>query len=283
MCRVSAAAIIGAGPYGAAIAHALAERARFREVRLIDEAGSAAAGKALDIQQTGPVVGYDTRLTSAPDPLAAAGAGVIVIADRIEGGEWRGDAGLALVGRLMRAGITAPIVFAGADANWLIETAAAELHVPADRMAGTAAAVMVSAVRTMTALEVDGSGVDVDVPVVGRPGAFVVGWSSATLGGSLVADRVPAHRLVAIADRLGRLWPPGPLAVAAPTARVVEALASGSRRLHHASAIASDATIGAGLGVRGQALLLPLLLGQGRILKQVPPSLSPRERTLSGR
>ena len=47
--------------------------------------------------------------------------------------------------------------------------------------------------------------------------------------------------------------------------------------------IASDATIGAGLGVRGQALLLPLLLGKGRILKQVPPSLSPRERTLSGR
>jgi malate dehydrogenase len=275
---VSSAAILGAGPLGATIAHYLAERARFDEVRLIDERESVAAGKALDIRQTGPIDGFDTRVTSAGDVLAAAGASVVIVADQVDGGEWRGDAALALVGRLMRGGLTAPLVFAGADATWLIEAAAAELHVPADRMVGTAASALVGTVRAFTALEVGASGVDVSVTVVGRPGSFVIGWSSAVIGGALVADRLAAHRMLAISDSLRKFWPPGPQSVAAPTARVAEALAFGSRRLHQATALASEATVAAGLGTRGRALMLPLSLGSGRILGQVPPTLSPQEK-----
>ena len=71
---MSSAAILGAGAVGSAIAQRLAERGRVREVRLIDENGPVAAGKALDILQSGPIGRYDTRLTATHDPLFAATA-----------------------------------------------------------------------------------------------------------------------------------------------------------------------------------------------------------------
>jgi hypothetical protein len=53
---------------GGAIASTLAIRARVTAIRLIDRAADLAAGKALDIQQAGPVEGFDTRLTASSDP-----------------------------------------------------------------------------------------------------------------------------------------------------------------------------------------------------------------------
>ncbi len=76
MVAVSTVAIIGAGPIGASIAHTLARRARVRNVRLIDAASSVAVGKALDIKQSGPVEGFDTRVSGDGNVLAAAGASV---------------------------------------------------------------------------------------------------------------------------------------------------------------------------------------------------------------
>ena len=60
---MSTVAIIGAGPLGGALAHALAARARVGEVRLIDPEGRVAEGKALDILQSSPVEQFNTRVT----------------------------------------------------------------------------------------------------------------------------------------------------------------------------------------------------------------------------
>ena len=59
---MSVAAILGAGPIGGAVAHRLAELGAVREIRWIDENVAAAAGKALDIAQAGPIARFDTRL-----------------------------------------------------------------------------------------------------------------------------------------------------------------------------------------------------------------------------
>jgi len=123
---MSSAAILGAGPIGSAIAHRLAERARVGEIKLIDEAGAVAAGKALDIRQAGPVDGYDTSISGAADVLSATGADVIVFADPVADGEWEGERGLALVQRLVRAGTSATFVFAGPKQTSLMEAAARE-------------------------------------------------------------------------------------------------------------------------------------------------------------
>lgn len=265
-------AILGAGPIGASIAHTLARRARVRDVCLIDAAASVAAGKALDIKQSGPVEGYDTRVSGDGDALAAVGASVIVIADSHESGEWEGDRGLALVRQLVSAGATGPFVFAGPKQTWLMEAAAAELGIAADRILGTAAAALTGAVRGLVALETNGSGADVSLVVTGRPPAFVIAWSSATIGGALITDRVPAHRLLAISNQMKGLWPTGPYAIAAATAPIVEGLLSGTR-----AQVPAVTIVDRDLGVRNRAALLPVTLGNGRVLAQHKPTLSQQE------
>lgn len=270
---MSTVAILGSGPIGAGIAHTLARRARVRDVRLIDAAAGVAAGKALDILQSGPVEGYDTRVSGEGNVLVAARADVIVIADASGEGEWEGDRGLALVRQLMSAGATAPLVFAGPKQTWLMEAVARELGVPADRIVGTAAAALTGAIRGLVALEAEGSGADVSLVVAGRPPAFVIAWSSATIGGALVTDRVPAHRLMAISHQLKALWPTGPYAIAAATAPVVEGLIAGTR-----AHLPGVTIVDQEWEVRNRAALLPLTLGHGRIVARHMPSFSGQER-----
>ncbi len=280
---MSTVAILGAGPIGASVAHTLARRARVRDVRLIDDAAGVAAGKALDIRQSGPIEDYDTRVSGAGDILAAVSADAIVIADTHSEGEWEGDRGLALMRQLVTAGATGPFVFAGPRQTWLMEAVARELGVPGDRLIGTAASALTGAVRGLVALEANGSGADVSLVVSGRPPAFVIAWSSATIGGALVTDRVPAHRLLAISQQLKGLWPTGPYAIAAATALIVEGLLSATRAHLPATTIVDSEW-----GVKGRAALLPLTLGNGRVLAHHTPSFSAQERVeflngLSGR
>jgi malate dehydrogenase len=270
---MAVAAILGAGSLGGTIAHRLALGGRFREIRLVDASSEAAAGKALDIQQSGAVDRFQTRLAGTSDPLSAAGASVIILADAVDAGEWEGDGGLALVRQLVRAGTDAAFVFAGARQLWLMEGAVRELDLAADRLIGTAASALVGAACALVGIELDESSRDVQVTVAGRPPSFVVGWSSATVAGSLLTGRVPAHRLLAIGETLKRLWPPGPQAIAAATARAAEGLVFGSRQLQHAVTILDGE-----FGVRHVAAMLPLRLGHGRVLERMVPSLSPLER-----
>ncbi len=269
---MSFVAILGAGPIGAAVAHRLAERTRVREVRLIDDKADVAAGKALDILPSGPIGRFDTAVSGSGDLLAAVGAQAIVIADTVADGEWQGERGLALIRQLLRAGSAGPFVFAGPSQVTLMETAARELHAPNVGLVGTAASAVAASVAALASIEAGHSGVE--VAVAGRPPALVIGWSTATLAGSPLADRVPAHRLLALSQALPRLWPPGPQAIAAPTALVVEALIAGSRRLRQAMTVLDGE-----FGVRGVAAMLPLELGNGRVLARIVPSLSPQERT----
>ena len=87
---MSTVAILGAGPLGGAVAHAIAERGLASRVLLIDPTGQIAAGKALDIQQAGAITGAATHLDGTTDMDRAIGCDVCVVADRGgPGGEWR--------------------------------------------------------------------------------------------------------------------------------------------------------------------------------------------------
>src|ERR671912_1890007 len=92
--------IIGAGEIGATTALALARLGCAREIRLVGNSGTVAAGKALDILQAGPIEGCDVRVTGSTDVTAAATASAVVIADRETlDGEWRGGGGVGFGGR----------------------------------------------------------------------------------------------------------------------------------------------------------------------------------------
>jgi malate dehydrogenase len=72
-------AIIGAGRVGESTAQFLAESSLAREIALLDVREGAAAGAALDIQETAPLLGFDTRLVGDTDPGVIAGAELVII------------------------------------------------------------------------------------------------------------------------------------------------------------------------------------------------------------
>src|SRR5688500_7146357 len=101
---MSDVAIIGAGELGGALAHVLARREVASAIRLIDETGSVAAGKALDIMQAAPIESWTTRLSGSTELTTAAGAALLFVADRVSGGEWRDEDGLLLLKRIAHLG-----------------------------------------------------------------------------------------------------------------------------------------------------------------------------------
>lgn len=263
-------AIIGAGPLGGATAHKLASRSRVAEVRLIDPAESLARGKALDIQQAGPVENFSTALTAHGSILAAAGAQTIIIADEATGTEHSGEPGLSLVRQLEASGVTAPLVFAGASQRPLIGLASRELHVDARRLVGSAPHALASALRAMSAVVLDASAVEISLDVFGVPPRHaVIAWHEGTISGQPLTAVMGAHEIAALSSRVSGLWPPGPYALASAAARVAEALCLGSRRRY-------SCFVDAG---RGRIAAMPVELRPGGIKRIIEPSLSSVERT----
>ena len=269
-------AIAGAGALGGALAQRLASRARTGEVRLIDERADIAQGKALDIQQSGPIDGFNTRLSAAGSLEAAAGADAIVIADAAAGDqEHSGEAGLSLIRRLAAVEVSAPFIFAGTAQRSVLARAASELRIPRRRLIGSAPYALESAVRALAALEADASGVEIQLRVVGvPPDAAVIAWEEATAFGQPISATLPPHRLAAISARLPRLWPLGPLALASAAARVAEAVANGSRRRYSCFVCMGEGAM------PGAVLALPAELGRGGLVRIHQPSLTRQEQTL---
>ena len=146
-------ALVGAGPLATALASTLAARGRVRHIRLIDDAGTVAAGKALDVRQATPVLGTDVAIDATTDVAAAIDADVIVIAD-VHGApavEWEGELGLGLVSRLAAANPRAPIVCAGARQASLVERGVAEVRLPWTRILGSASIAFDAAARAVVA------------------------------------------------------------------------------------------------------------------------------------
>ena len=68
----------GAGNVGMTVARSIAEKA-LADVVIIDIAETKAAGVALDIYETCPIIGSDSRVIGGSDWNAAAGSDIVVI------------------------------------------------------------------------------------------------------------------------------------------------------------------------------------------------------------
>ncbi len=71
-------ALIGAGNIGGTLAH-LVSLKELGDVVLFDVFGNVAQGKALDIEQAGPIEGYDIALSGGSDYAAIKGADVVIV------------------------------------------------------------------------------------------------------------------------------------------------------------------------------------------------------------
>jgi malate dehydrogenase len=267
-------AIVGGGELGGLLAHVLARRDIASDIRLIDDNGRAAEGKALDISQAAPVEGFASRLSGSADVSVAAGASVVAIADPFGAPEWQGEPAMLLLKRLRDFAPRALIVCAGASHCDLVERGARELHLSRTRLFGSAPEALAGGVRALTAIEANGAPSDISLSVLGiPPHHIVIPWEEATVGGFALARVLgePARRR--LEGRVAALWPPGPYALASAAARVIDAILGGSRRLVTCFVAPDDSA-----GRRARAAALPVRLGPTGVIEVMLPEMSVRER-----
>jgi malate dehydrogenase len=271
-------AVIGAGDVGGAVAHAIARSDVARHVTLVDdsaERATVAAGKALDITQAAPVEGFATEVSGSADLYRAAGADVIIVADRLRGGEWTPEEGLALLRRLGQLAPRAIVVCAGAGGRELVERGVIELKISRRHLFGSAPEALAGAARAMTALAVNGSAVDVTLSVLGVPPQhIVVPWGDATVAGLPLVRQLDEPALRRLDRTMRGLWPPGPNAMAAAAAKAVAAVAGRTRQVVCCFVAPDEAA-----AARTRTAACPVRLGSSGIVEVIVPALSRSEQT----
>jgi hypothetical protein len=220
---VTSVVVLGAGELGGAVAQSVAAGGAAHRVTIVDDAGDVARGKALDIRQAGPVEGVDTAVVGSADLAAVVGAAAVIVADRAgQGAEWSGEDGLQLLARVRALNPDALVVCAGASQLLLVERAIVEQSADRRRLFGSAPEALRTAVVALTSLEAGCSPRDVSLALLGRPpgGAFVP-WTTAAIAGQRATDVLDPPAILRLDARLARMWPPGPVTLAAAAGRVV--------------------------------------------------------------
>jgi malate dehydrogenase len=268
-------AILGAGEVGAACARALAAGDRVHRIVLIDD--TAAAGKALDIQQSGAIDLFHTRLSGTADLSAAIEADICVMADRAgnPARESTAEDQYSLFRRLALLASRAPVIWAGALAPEAMRQAVVELGIARARLLGSAPGALTAAARAVVALEAGCSATDVHLGVVGSGASFVFLWSQASIGGHSVEGLLAQADLARLHARVGRLWPPGPETLGVAAARLVEGVARGSRRVYPTFVVLDGE-----FGMRRVVGTLPISVSRPGLVQVRIPSLNSRERVL---
>jgi malate dehydrogenase len=267
-------AIGGAGEIGGLAAHALARR-NVADVHLIDDNGRAAEGKALDIMQAAPMEGFSARVSGDAEPSRAAGASIVIVADRFGGDEWHGEPGLMLIRRLREMDRHVRIVCAGPLQRDLIDRGVREVAMASFGLIGSAPEALAAGARAMVALEANVSPREVSLSLLGiPPHHIVIPWEDATIAGFSVVRLLDGAAQRRVEARVAALWPPGPYACASAAVKVIEILLGRSRQLASCF-VAAD-----GAGVRTRAAALPVRVDSTGAIEVVLPTLSVHERVL---
>ena len=273
---MSTLAILGAGDIGGAVAHAVAALDVVSRIVIVDDLAGVAAGKALDVAQSGAVDRCHTTLSGTNDIAAVVGAKAIVIADRFAGppAEWADDPGLAILKRVSGLNQSALIMCAGAKQISVVERGVNELGLSRMRLFGSAPEALRSAVIAITAAEAQAAPSDISLSVLGRPPAnVIVPWDEASIAGRSATNVLSAAQLARLDARIARLWPPGPYALGTAAARMLRTALTRSPRIHAAQvAVTRDE------GMPGRSAMMPVTLGPAGIASLVAPSLSTRDR-----
>jgi malate dehydrogenase len=271
-------AIIGAGEIGGAVARALASRARVDAVRLIDDNAPVAAGKALDLMQSGPMSRSDTRVEGTADLAAAAGASAIVLADPVGAAEWSGEAALGTLRRLKAGGYLdrSVLICAGAGHHALMQQAFDELGLPRRRVIGSSPESLAAAARALVAIEAGAASHQVALMVIGRPPhKIVVPWNDASVAGYSVTSVLTAPQLNQVERRLRGLWPTGPNALGTAAALFCESVVTGSRRIFSAFV-----SLDRDNGTKAPVCAWPVSIGPSGLERATTPVLSGRDQVV---
>jgi malate dehydrogenase len=202
--------VVGAGMVGGVVAQKLAER-DYADVVVVDIVEGMPQGKSLDLMQSGPVVGYDSRLTGANSYDDTAGSDVVVITSGVarKPGMSRDDLLRTNMG-IVRS-VTEQVVAKSPDAVIIVVSNPldAMCHVafdtagfPKERVIGMAGVLDSARFRTFIAMELDVSVEDVQALVLGGHGDTMVPLPRfTTVAGIPITELMSPDRIQALSDR----------------------------------------------------------------------------------
>ena len=285
--------IVGAGNVGATTAHWCAA-AELGDIVLLDipQAGDMPAGKALDLMQSSPVVGFDSKITGTSDYAETADSDVVVITAGIprKPGMSRDDL-LATNAGIMKSvcdevRTTSPksvVIVVSNPLDAMVQKAQQVTGFPPNRVLGQAGVLDTARYRTFLAMELGVSVEDVSALLMGGHGDTMVPIPSCTsVGGIPVTQLIDAKRLEEIVDRTRKggaeivgLLKTGSAyyAPAAATAQMVEAVVRDKKRIIPCAAYCDKE-----YGVGGFYVGVPIVLGTNGVERIVEIELGPSEK-----
>jgi malate dehydrogenase len=202
--------VVGAGNVGATTAQRLAER-DYADVVLVDIVEGLPQGKALDLNETGPVVGFEPNVVGTNGYDETAGSDICVITSGIarKPGMSRDD--LLTTNQKIVGDVTRELVSRSPETILIVVTnpldamcqvALKESSFPRERVIGMAGVLDSARFRTFLAWELGVSVRDVTGFVLGGHGDQMVPVVSYTnVAGIPVSDLIPADRLAEIVQR----------------------------------------------------------------------------------
>ncbi len=292
MTGVSKIVVIGAGNIGGTLAQRLAEADLAREVVLIDIVEGLPQGKALDIQESAPILGFSTKVSGSTHLEALAGADIVVE-----------TAGLARKPGMSRSDLlekNAAIIRGHAlavrqhapHAVVVVVTNPVDVMTfhfrdvcgfPASRVFGESGTLDTARFRTFVAMELGVAARDVTGFVLGTHGDTMVPLLSLTnVSGVPLTQLVPSARLAEIVERTKKgggeiveLLKMGSAfyAPSASQAELVAAIVRDERRL-----LPVTAHLDGEFGLKGVCVGVPVVLGREGVVKVVEVPLAPVER-----
>src|SRR5688572_8642353 len=285
--------IVGAGNVGATTAHWCAA-AELGDIVLLDipQVEDMPKGKALDLMQSSPIVGFDARIIGTNNYDDTAGSDVVVITAGIarKPGMSRDDllsTNAKIVGSVAESvKATSPnavVIVVSNPLDAMVQRALAVTGFPPQRVCGQAGVLDTARYRTFLAMELGVSVEDVSALLMGGHGDTMVPMPSCTsVGGIPIRRLMSEEKLNAIVDRarnggaeIVSLLKTGSAyyAPAAATAQMVEAIVKDKKRLIPCAAYCDKE-----YGVGGYYVGVPVILGARGVKKIIELKLDPQEK-----
>lgn len=285
--------IIGAGNVGATCAHWCAA-AELGDIVILDvpQVENMPKGKALDLMQSSPIMGFDSNITGTNDYADTANSDVVVITAGIarKPGMSRDDLLstnakiVSLVSEQVKA--TSPnavVIVVSNPLDAMVQRAFQVTGFPANRVIGQAGVLDTARYRTFLAMELGVSVEDISALLMGGHGDTMVPIPSCTsVGGIPISQLIAPERLEAIVKRtrdggaeIVSLLKTGSAyyAPAAATAQMVEAIVRDKKRLIPCAAYCDKE-----YGVGGYYVGVPVILGTNGVEKIVELKLTDEEK-----
>ncbi|MDE2836226.1 MAG: malate dehydrogenase [Chloroflexota bacterium] len=288
--------VVGAGNVGATAAQRLFERG-YMDVVLVDVVEDMPQGKALDIAQSGPVLGVDATITGSNGYEETADSDVVVITAGIarRPGMSRDDllfTNMKIVGSVVSEvaprSPNAVIVVVSNPLDAMVQHAysiASGMGFPKNRVVGMAGVLDTARFRTFLAWELGVSVKDVQAYVLGGHGDQMVPLTQyTTVGGVSISKLLDAEALDRIIKRtqggggeIVTLLKTGSAyyAPSAASAEMVDAILLDQKRLLPCAALLEGE-----YGIDGIYMGVPVILGAGGVERVVELDLTDDEKAL---